>query len=119
VSSDPVGLAVGADDHRHCVPADDALNPPFDLQIARVARLRGERNRIDVRRVRSKRHADASQVRTLLQSHQEFPQLVGAVAMQHIVERLAPLIQFARMNARVRLTSRFINHVIDLPITIE
>ncbi len=34
-----VGLLVGPDHHRHGVPADDALDPAFDLEIAGIPRL--------------------------------------------------------------------------------
>ena len=37
--------------HRHRVPADDALDATFNVAVARIHRLVGGRNRVDVRRV--------------------------------------------------------------------
>src|SRR5664279_1817410 len=39
VAADAWMVAIGADHHRHGVPADEALDPPFDLAVARVNRL--------------------------------------------------------------------------------
>jgi len=42
--------AIRAHDHRQCVPAQRGREPGFDLEIARVRRLRGNRDRIHVGR---------------------------------------------------------------------
>ena len=50
VPSDSVAPLVGANDHRQGVPADDALDLPFQHPIARVDRLLVGWDRVDVRR---------------------------------------------------------------------
>ena len=39
VAADAGIIRVGPRDHGHRVPADDALDPPFDLDVAGIARL--------------------------------------------------------------------------------
>ncbi len=50
---------IGFDHHRHRVPADVALDPPFDLPIAGIGRLFLRRNRVNVRRADRLRNLNA------------------------------------------------------------
>ena len=51
VAADPVVDAVGLDDHRHRVPADEALDPPLDLAVAGIRRLLCDGDGVDVGRL--------------------------------------------------------------------
>ncbi len=66
VPADTVELLVGPHDHRHGIPADDALDAPFQLTVTRIRRLLLHGNRVDVGRIRSHRKIDARQSRFLL-----------------------------------------------------
>ena len=59
--ADAAAELVGADDHRHGVPADDALDAAFDLAVAGVCGLEFDRNGVDIRRggAGGEGHADA------------------------------------------------------------
>ena len=59
--ADAAAELVRADDHRHGVPADDALDAAFDLAVAGVFGLEFDRNGVDIRRGRAggEGHADA------------------------------------------------------------
>ena len=48
MAPDAAFLAIGADDHRHGVPADDALDLPLDLHEAGIGRLPVGGNRVDI-----------------------------------------------------------------------
>src|SRR3546814_15262015 len=49
-------LAVGIDDHRHRIPANDRADAPFDLVVSWRARLEMRRNRVDVGGVGGERY---------------------------------------------------------------
>src|ERR1041384_1929474 len=51
VAAEPAVNAVGVDDHRHGVPADEALDAPLQLAVAGIRRLLVRRDGVDVRRV--------------------------------------------------------------------
>ena len=59
--ADAAAELVRADDHRHGVPADDALDAAFDLAVARILGLEFDRNGVDIGRGRAggEGHADA------------------------------------------------------------
>ena len=61
----PSDVAVGADDHRHRVPADEALDPPLDLLAARERRLIFGADRVDVGGDGGERQADAGRARVV------------------------------------------------------
>ena len=50
VSTNPVGVVIGVDDHDRRVPADIGADPSLDVNVAREPRLGGRRDRIDVGR---------------------------------------------------------------------
>src|SRR3546814_11677800 len=52
-------LAVGIDDHRHRIPANDRADAPFDLVVSWRARLEMRRNRVDVGGVGGERYERA------------------------------------------------------------
>ena len=98
VSADAVEVAIRADDHRHGVPANEALDAAFELALAGVARLLIERNRVDVRRRGRERKLDTVANRGLFERGEKLLHALGAFALQHIVERLQPFGGFGRIN---------------------
>ena len=107
VPADAGEVAVGARDHRHRVPADEALDPPLQLALAGIARLLVARNRVDVRRGGRERQLDAVADRRLFQRREQLLHALRALALQHVVERLEPLGRLGRIdvvgNRRVEL----------------
>ncbi len=103
VPADARPLAVGPDDHRHGVPADDRLDAPLQLAVARVDRLLRDRDGVDVRRVGGERDADAALLGARLQHPQQLADPVGALLPQYIIERLAPLGVLDLLQARQHL----------------
>ena len=59
VAAQPAVLAVGVDDHGHGIPADEALDLPLHLPIARERRLLVEGDGVDVRRADDARGLEA------------------------------------------------------------
>ncbi len=56
--TDTIVFLVATRDHGHRIPANNALDPPFKLAIARIGWLFVGWNRIDVRRVDFERYVD-------------------------------------------------------------
>ena len=88
----PCVFAVGPRDHRHRVPADDALDAPLDLAIARIRRLLVGGDGVDVGRRGGERQLDARLVRRLVQLRQQIIDSLRAFAVQNVVSPLSPLL---------------------------
>ena len=84
VTADALVFAIGANHHRHRVPADDALDPSLNLAIAREGRLLVDRNRVDVRRGRRERNRHAKPIRLLLDRLQQIGGPVATAAIDHV-----------------------------------
>lgn len=91
---------VGPMHHRHRVPAYQTFDAAFDFQIAGVMRLFADGNRVDVRRVGGKGRGHSAMIRPFLKHYQKFLQLLGTVAVQHIIQRFKPLIHLFGINPR-------------------
>ena len=94
VPADPVAPHVGFDDHRHRVPTDDALDPPLQLDIARVGRLLLDRDRVDVGRLRGDRQPNPRSLRLNLQRLQQAADSLGPAAPRDIAQRVDPVVRF-------------------------
>ncbi len=62
---------VGIDDHRHRIPADVALDLPFDLAITGIRRLLFPGNRVDIGSIDGDREAYSRVPKPLSQPFQE------------------------------------------------
>ena len=71
VPADAVIVLIRLDDHRHRVPANDRLDPPFNVEIAGIRRLFLDRNGVDVGRLGCHRQTDAGTLRLNLQRLQQ------------------------------------------------
>ena len=67
VPADAVIVLVRFDNHRHRVPANDRLDPPFDIKIAGIGWLLLDGNGVDVRRLRSYRQTNTGSLSLDLQ----------------------------------------------------
>src|SRR5262245_24875882 len=48
VPADAADFAIRANDHRHCIPANNTFDSPFDFAVAWKRRLILRRNRVDI-----------------------------------------------------------------------
>ena len=94
VPADAFLLAVGAHDHRHGIPADDALDAALDLAVAGVGRLFVGRDRVDVGRVGRERHGHARVGGVNLELSQDLLRALGPRPFQQVVERIDPVSKF-------------------------
>ena len=94
VAADALFRLVRAHDHRHRIPADQALDAALDIGVAGHRRLLVGRNRVDVRRVGGERQLDAVLGRVKRQLAKQPRDFDRAAALQHIIERLEPFAGF-------------------------
>ena len=80
VAADAGIFRVGPRDHGHRVPANDALDPPLDFDVAGIARLFVGRNRVDVRSIRGERERDSPEVGPFLQVDEQLLKSLRSVA---------------------------------------
>ncbi len=100
VAADAGKLGVGPRHHRHGVPADDAFDPPLDLEISWIAWLLVSRNRVDVRRVGREGEGHTPKVGAFLQVDQKLLQPLGAVSDQNVIKGLKPFLQLVGCDPR-------------------
>ena len=92
VSADAGLDPVRAHDHRNRVPADKALDAALDLLAAGKRHFLLGRQRVDVGRVGAERQPDAAAAGVLAQLLQQLAGSRRAVRLQHVVERIQPLL---------------------------
>ena len=90
VPTDPLQLAIRPHHHRHRVPADDALDPAFDLSVAGKLRLVVDRDRVDVRCGDQTGHGDAILGRPFEDSCHQVAGTNRTVSRYDRVERVEP-----------------------------
>ena len=98
VPADAVVLLVLPVHHRHRVPADQRLDPPLQLSIARIRHFLMLRNRVHIRRGQLARLRDPCLARPLLQRRQQLRALLRTLAHHHIVKCFDPLPHLLRKN---------------------
>ena len=91
VTAELRGLLVGADDHRHRVPAHDRAQPPLHRGVAGQLRFALGRDRVDIRRVEARDRPGAGVLRALDDAGQQLASPVGAIVRHDRVQRLDPL----------------------------
>ena len=90
----PSSTLVGADHHRHGVPAHDALDAALDLAAAGIRHLLVGVDGVDVRRVRRERQLDAALLGVDAELAQQPADARRPSVLQHVVQRLEPLAGF-------------------------
>ena len=101
---------VGAHDHRERVPAHDRRDALLDREIAGIRPLLLERDRVAVRGVRRHVRDDAELLRLLLQLPQHEQRARQSAAADEAVERVPPLLGFARIDVRGRTVKIVVGH---------
>ena len=94
VAADPVRVAIGADHHRHRVPADEALDPPLDLLAAGERGLLVGRDGVDVGRDRRERQRHSAHPRMMADGGEEPLDAAAVSLLDDVVEGFAPLALF-------------------------
>src|SRR5690606_28446565 len=79
-------VPIGAHDHGHGIPTDDALDAALDLTTPRVGWLLPRGNRIDVRRGHRRQRRDAGLLRPYLEAPQESPDPLRVPLLKDKVE---------------------------------
>ena len=102
VPADPVLAHVRFHDHRHRVPADDALDPPLQIEIARIGRLLFDRDRVHVGRLRGDRQANAGALRLNLQRLEQPRDPLRPAPQRHIAQRINPVVRLEPVVRSVR-----------------
>ena len=98
VPAQAVEVLVGPVDHRHRVPANDALDPPLQLAVARISRLLAAVDRVDVGRVEGVRQLDARLPGLAVEHGQELLDPLRPLGVQHILQRIEPLLRLGRID---------------------
>ena len=93
VAADAGVGVVGAQDHRHRVPADHAPDAQLHALVARERRLLLRADGVDVARLGQRRQADVELARALQQAvEDELGALVAAAGLDDRVERIDPVL---------------------------
>ena len=97
VAADTGVVFILAHHHGHGVPPDEALDAAFHGAVAGVGHFVFHRDGIDVRGIQVSGEIDAASVRARGQLLQQVAGAVGPGCLDHLVERLQPLIGFLRI----------------------
>ena len=97
MAADPGRPIVGAQDHRHGVPADHAPDAQLHLLVAGEARLLLGRDRVDVARRGQRRQADVVLARALEQRVEDELGPRAPLVLDDGVERLDPVRRLGRV----------------------
>ena len=91
-------LAIRLHDHRHRIPANIGLDPPFQRAVAGVLRLPRLGYRVEVGRVRAVRQVRPGTPRKIDHAVQQEVRTTRPVSGQHGVNRFQPFAGFDRIN---------------------
>ena len=114
VAADPVAQLVGAHDHRERVPADEALDPPFELLVPGKRGLLADGDRVRVRRVRGERDPRARAARVRVELPEQLCRAGNAAGLQDVIERFEPLTAFDGVGRRI-LRQGWVSHGYAIP----
>jgi hypothetical protein len=100
VAADPGGDAVGAQDHCHGVPADQAPDAALDRLVAGEVRLLLRADRVDVAGLRQRRKPDVELAGPLQELVHDEAGAIGTFLVDKVVERGDPVSGLARIDVR-------------------
>jgi hypothetical protein len=92
VAADAGEPVVGAQDHGHRVPADQAADPPFEVLVAGEVRLLFRADRVDVAGLGQRRQADLELPCALEELVDEEAGPGLAFLLDHLIQRLEPVL---------------------------
>ena len=110
VAANALVLAVRLDHHRHRVPANNALDAPLDLAIARKRRLLVRRNRVHIRRPAGHRQRHAPLLRVDLQFREDLAHPTVPSRGQQVFQGFEPIASFRRVHG-VRFDADVLSHI--------
>ncbi len=90
-------LAVGTNNHRHRIPANQATDAPFHVRIAGHLGFELRRNRVDVFRSRRKRQVPTGAARGIDHAFEQEMRAIGTVGGDDRIEGLTPFPGFDRI----------------------
>ena len=96
MSANAVREPVGPHDHRHGVPAHEALDPALDFLAARQRGLFFGTDRVDVGRDRAERERDALHAGVVTEGCQQPLHAAPVTLIDHVLERFEPFPLFER-----------------------
>ncbi len=101
VTADAVLLLVGAHDHGHRIPADQAFDAAFDLTASRKRRLPPDRNRVDVGCVGGERDFHTVAERLLFQFGEQEARATRPRSLENAFQRIQPFIGLGGVDVTV------------------
>ena len=107
----PSDSAIAADDHRHRVPAHEALDAALDLLAARERRLVSRPQGVDVWRPGGERQRHARRAGAMPQGRQQSLDPTAVTLLDDVVEGLEPFPLFNRLDFG-GVTRRDVFHVV-------
>ncbi len=108
-------LAVRPHHHRHRVPADQAADAPLHRGVAGGLRLLRGRDRVDIGGGRVERQVAAGTSRGVHHPFQQEVRALGAVVLDHRIERIHPLAGFGGVDVLVEDIFELIHEVSTAP----
>ncbi len=112
VAADGRVFLVGVDDHRHRVPADQALDAPFQLAVAGEQRLSREGDGVDVGRVGGERDFDAAANGLVFELTEQELRPFFAAGLHDRVEGVEPFRGFDGID----IANAFMGVGLDMPV---
>jgi hypothetical protein len=103
-----VGVLVGADHHRHRIPAHVRADAVLDRLVTGNPDLLVDGNGIDVRGVGRERHVRAGAARLVDYLLDEEMRAVRPLVFEHTVNRIQPFLGFLRVDVRVHVHGVFL-----------
>ena len=101
VAAELAGDLVGANDHRHGVPADDGAQPPFEARDAGITFFLRGKDGIHVRRIRVERQRNAEFARLRRQPVEQKMQSLRSFVVEDRLQGLQPFPCFDRIDVAV------------------
>ena len=94
VAADPVRVAIAAHDHRHRIPADEALDAALDLLAAGKRRFFFGADAVDVGGDGGKRQRNTGHAGVVTKGGEQALNAAAVPLLDDVIERLAPLALF-------------------------
>src|SRR5579864_3368194 len=102
VSADPGVFFVLAMDHSHRVPANQALDAPFQRAVSGIRNFLGDRNGVYIGRIELDGTVDSGSTSALSERIQEAGRSTGALLVDYLVKRFNPFFDFLEVGFQRR-----------------
>ena len=119
VAADAVVVLVLPDHHGHGVPADEALDAALHGAVAGIGHFVLDPDGVDVRRIQVNGEFGAAGARVRRQLFQQVSGAVRTAIVDHLVERLQPLLRFLGIQIHNPLTSCLVHVLLLYPAPVS